>query len=179
MGKARRVWFTGDWHLHHTNIIKYCKRPFKTTEEMDCAILQNYKDTVGKNDTVYFLGDLAMDGRCTMAILPELVEHCGGNFTFIVGNHDRDKPKSLLAAPTLYEFGVNTKVGPQDVTLCHYPLESWHKTCHGSIHVHGHSHGRLREIPYRVDVGVDCWDYKPVSLKQVMESVRGRENGQL
>ena len=26
-------YFSADWHLDHTNIIKYCKRPFLTREE--------------------------------------------------------------------------------------------------------------------------------------------------
>jgi len=33
-------WFIADFHLGHSNIIRYCTRPFATIEEMDQAILE-------------------------------------------------------------------------------------------------------------------------------------------
>jgi calcineurin-like phosphoesterase family protein len=33
------TWFTSDFHFGHFNIIRYCNRPFASTEEMNGRIL--------------------------------------------------------------------------------------------------------------------------------------------
>lgn len=59
--------------------------------------------------------------------------------------------------------------GGYEVFLSHYPHRSWNKKFHGSIHVYGHVHGALPDHDRSTDVGVDCWDFKPVSLEQILE----------
>lgn len=34
-------WYTADLHIGHTNIIRYCNRPFSSVEEMNERLLQN------------------------------------------------------------------------------------------------------------------------------------------
>ncbi len=34
-----KVFFTSDTHFNHTNIIQYCQRPFKSTDEMNEAMI--------------------------------------------------------------------------------------------------------------------------------------------
>jgi calcineurin-like phosphoesterase family protein len=70
----------------------------------------------------------------------------------------------------------------EEFFLCHYAMRTYNKSHYDSINLHGHSHGKLptgayvrvtdegsiKPILYKgVDVGVDCWDYKPVTLKQI------------
>ncbi len=33
-----KIFITADHHFHHKNIIEYCKRPFKTVEELEKRI---------------------------------------------------------------------------------------------------------------------------------------------
>jgi calcineurin-like phosphoesterase family protein len=56
------VWFTSDFHLGHRNIIRYCNRPFDSTDDMDATILANLNKKVGENDILYFLGDFCLGG---------------------------------------------------------------------------------------------------------------------
>lgn len=57
---------TSDTHFNHVNIIKYCGRPFTPDEEgaekCKAFLIERYRETVGENDIVIFLGDLAMGG---------------------------------------------------------------------------------------------------------------------
>jgi calcineurin-like phosphoesterase family protein len=58
----------------------------------------------------------------------------------------------------------------------HYPIESWSSQNYGSIHLHGHTHGKLfSTIKNRYDVGVDSNNYMPISLMQIMDKI-GMEN---
>ncbi|HKZ41488.1 MAG TPA: hypothetical protein VJ044_11030 [Candidatus Hodarchaeales archaeon] len=54
------IWFTADHHFCHTNIIKYCGRPFKTVQEMDHTMINKWNSVVKEGDTVYHLGDFAL-----------------------------------------------------------------------------------------------------------------------
>jgi calcineurin-like phosphoesterase family protein len=57
----------------------------------------------------------------------------------------------------------------QLIALCHYAMRVWKNSFHGSWHLYGHSHGMLPEIPESLsfDVGVDCWDFYPVSIEEI------------
>lgn len=56
------TWFTGDWHLGHTNIIRYCNRPFKDVTEMNSSLINNINELVMPNDRIINLGDVAFKG---------------------------------------------------------------------------------------------------------------------
>ena len=51
--------FTSDTHFGHNNIIKFCKRPWKTTEEMNEALIERWNSVVKPDDIVFHLGDFA------------------------------------------------------------------------------------------------------------------------
>ena len=52
-------------------------------------------------------------------------------------------------------------------------MQSWNAKFHGSIHLHGHTHGHMYTEPgvNRLEVGVDVNDYYPVSFDEIMEKL--------
>src|SRR5580704_9889068 len=54
------IWFTADFHFGHSNIIRYCNRPFQSVEEMDRTILDRLNDSAKANDILYFRGDFCI-----------------------------------------------------------------------------------------------------------------------
>ena len=47
------IYFISDTHFCHSNIIKYCDRPFKDAKEMNETIINNCNNLVNNEDIVY------------------------------------------------------------------------------------------------------------------------------
>lgn len=73
MGK---IFFTGDLHFGHANVIAFDNRPFKTVEEMDAELIRRWNSKVGKGDLTYVLGDMIWKARNDDA--PELIKSLNG-----------------------------------------------------------------------------------------------------
>lgn len=154
------IFFTADTHFGHDNIIGYCKRPFGSVEEMDEAIVERWNAVVGPGDHVWHIGDFASSPT------PErYFRRLAGQKHLVVGNHDSARTRGLPWASTR-EMGT-VKVGSTLVFACHYPMRTWPHAAHGALHVFGHVHGTLRDTKRSVDVGVDRWDFAPVSIEQI------------
>jgi calcineurin-like phosphoesterase family protein len=156
------IWFTSDYHLCHTNIIKYDNRPFESADQMYRAIVTNHNALVTPTDTVYFLGDFCWDPR----FVKQALEALNGRFIMVWGNHDRKIRKFGDLFAECHEL-LQIKYNDQDITLCHYPMRSWNKSHHGAWHLHGHCHGHLPKYGKSFDVCTALWDYKPLSFNQV------------
>ena len=168
------IWFTADTHFGHANIIRYTGRPFSSADEMDEALIHRWNDRVKPGDHVYHLGDV---GLCSTERLAGILDRLKGQIHWIQGNHDKTAwalQDRFASVSPLKEIKVQDPSQPGKkrlVVLCHYALRVWNKSHHGSWHLYGHSHGELPELPDRLclDVGVDCWDFAPVSLERVAE----------
>ena len=77
--------FTADEHYGHKSIIKLCKRPFSSVEEMDEAIIERHNSVIKKDDEVIHLGDFTLEKR---SIANAYLEKLNGNHVFIAGSHD-------------------------------------------------------------------------------------------
>lgn len=167
--RAMSVYFTSDHHFGHKNIIKYCNRPFNNIDEMNEALIARWNDVVTSKDEVYVLGDVAfMQPEIVDGILARLT----GKKYLIRGNHDKQSmmdvySKRFLWVKDYYEISWQG----QRIVLSHFPFLTWNKSHHGSWHLHGHCHGSLPDDPRvrRLDVGVDCHGYAPISFEKVKE----------
>jgi calcineurin-like phosphoesterase family protein len=186
------VWFTSDQHWNHSNIIRYCNRPFDDVVEMDKAMIERWNERVTNQDIVYHLGDFTMNGITQFSFIFNQLH--GKHIHLVPGGHDKVwlkrlngmYPGRLSILPQLCELKL---AGVPPITLCHYPMLSWEKSHYGALHLHGHSHGTVGcikasgdiQLPpgehkgFRVDVGVDCWDFYPVTLEQIMDRVKAAE----
>ena len=168
------IWFTADSHYGHTNVIRFCKRPFATIEEMDEALIANYNECVKQGDTVYHLGDFSF-ARNPAAIFYRL----NGNKHLVLGNHDWKQLGELKKLPWGWikdVYFLRYGKGKSDkIWLNHFAQRAWPSGHHGTIHLYGHSHGSLEDYGRSTDVGVDAWDYKPVHLDTILKMMEKRE----
>lgn len=157
-----KIFFTGDTHFGHANIIKYCKRPFSSAQEMDAMLIKNWNDVVEPGDTVYHIGDFAFDRR------PEnYLNRLNGNKHLIKGNHDK-QPNIKQGWASINDYR-EIRVEGQIIILFHYACRVWNKSHKGSWQLYGHSHGTLSDDhnALSIDVGVDNHNYFPISFDEI------------
>ena len=165
-------WFISDTHFYHTNVIKFCNRPFKTMEEMNETMIRNWNERVKPGDLVYHVGDFALMLR-TDEQLDNLVRRLNGQIHLVRGNHDHKRTRKCKKFASVQDY-LEIKIGEQRIVLCHYAFRVWNKSHYSSWNLHGHSHGSLpRNYDQKqLDVGVDCWDYRPISFDEVTKEMK-------
>lgn len=172
-----RVFFTSDTHYGHAKIIGYANRPFKNVDQMNYEMMVNWNSVVRPEDTVYHIGDFAFcstDEACAIA------KELHGHKHLIFGNHDKRLRKEssftkLWESTSDYkEIKVPDGGDVRRIILCHYSFKVWNQSHHGSWNLYGHSHGTLPDDPGSLsfDVGVDCWNYTPISYEEVKQKMK-------
>lgn len=156
-----KTFFTSDQHFGHSKIIEYCNRPYKSVHEMNNCLVANHNKVVGKEDTVYHLGDFAFRDH------KNFLSQLNGKHYLIKGNHEG---KDWRDAGFIWVKDVAmVRVGDQDIFLSHYAHRTWNRAHHGVFHAYGHDHGNCPDHGRSCDVGVDAWGYMPVQFEQLVE----------
>ncbi len=147
-------------------------------EEMNEGLIDNWNNIVKPQDTIFVLGDFLFGG--TGKIAP-LVPRLNGRKCLIIGNHDRKyKPHRWI------EFGFESayySANFEDIfSLSHFPWKghehdertfSWQLERRANhILLHGHVHKGWKLHKGMLNVGVDVWDYKPVSLEEINQYLK-------
>lgn len=163
------VFFTADTHFNHVK----CQELFRPTrfsslEEMNETIIERWNSKIGKSDRVYHLGDVALGSAVECQ---KILQRLNGQIYLIRGNHEQVAEHKLCSDRFVWiknYFGL--KIGEQKIYLMHYAMRTWNCMHHGSWQLYGHSHGTLQDNPNSLsfDVGVDCWDFYPVSYSEVV-----------
>ena len=156
--------FTGDEHYYHTNIIKYCSRPFSDSSEMSEEIIKRHNEVVKDNDNVIHLGDFTLlDAVRAVRIISRLK----GKHTFLKGSHDRWLKINPIQ---IWE----KKIDKFYIVCCHYAMRVWPKSHWNSWQLYGHSHGKLPPVGKQWDVGVDNNNFYPVSFDGLVEIMKNQ-----
>jgi len=164
------IWFTSDLHLSHANIIKYCKRPFINTFEMDQKLIYNWNSVVNADDIVYVLGDFMVWYKAEHD--PDyFLSNLNGSKILITGNHDKEKVINAKGWKEVHKTIYEAEINGQYIVMCHYAMRVWNGSHKGAWHLFGHSHGKLNEFGKSFDIGVDSWNYTPISFDQVKEKM--------
>lgn len=158
------IFFTADTHFGDEGIMNTCNRPFETETEMNRKMTVRWNLKVQRGDTVYHLGDFGeMSFRGSL----------NGDIVFIKGNHDKFDA---------LEFS-HIKIPQQDepdleMDLMHDPVLSL--IGYADISLHGHVHTMWKDLKtfnnkHLINVGVDMWDFYPVSVDDILSLINRRE----
>ncbi|HET8997041.1 MAG TPA: metallophosphoesterase [Acetobacteraceae bacterium] len=161
---AMTVFFTADTHFHHAGAIGFYRRPFASAADMDAAMLARWNEAVGPGDEVWHLGDFAL--RLAAEPAGALLRQLHGRKHLVTGNNDPPEIAALPGWASVQAYAEILLDGTR-LVLCHYPFRTWNGLARGALNLHGHSHGRLKPVPRQIDVGVDVWGFRPVTLAQL------------
>lgn len=183
-------WFWSDPHFGHKNIIGFCNRPYADVQQMNDDLIFKYNSCVQPGDTSWCMGDFAF--------LPDnkkrdIIKQLNGYKILILGNHDIDhrREEDLWAAVQRYEamgfdeVYVEGEIEFQGYRLRHHPGYDGRPSICGHVHDYFKStavtppavHMNRRDLSWKevcvptvnVNVGVDVWDYAPVTLTMIKE----------
>lgn len=167
-------WYTADPHFGHENIIPFCGRPFRHVGHMDSVLIENMWKVVQPDDDLWIIGDFAFGPK---AKDPEYLDILFGQLPgarkhLIVGNHDL-APTLALPWDSISHL-TEVRDGPDGLhhTLCHYPMITWNGARKGTLQLFGHVHNNWQGSRNAVNVGVDQWDFTPVSFQQVAQRAK-------
>lgn len=112
-------YYYSDTHLHHENVLRFDRRPFRSMREMNNAIIERWNERVTDEDTVYILGDFIWLQESEW---PRIVSQLNGRKVLIRGNHD---PKMFSKETRRLFVDIRDKMEITDsgrhVIMSHYP----------------------------------------------------------
>jgi calcineurin-like phosphoesterase family protein len=190
------VWFTSDPHWGHAFVSGI--RGFSDPAEHDASLLANYQRLIRPEDQVWWLGDLAMN-KPDHALA--IIDSIPGTHHLVTGNHDRCSPifrdahkwqRAYLDVFASVQAFARRRIVSSEVLLSHFPYadgtsdadhteyprySQYRLPDEGRWLIHGHTHNAAQKLHGRqVHVGVDAWNFEPVSLATIEHYVRTAPN---
>jgi calcineurin-like phosphoesterase family protein len=184
--------YTSDWHLGHVRIIDLCERPFKDVDHMNNQLIERANDTVTEKDRLIMLGDNVMGDWAKnvellrrlrakqIILLPGNHDKWANTYKNSVTRQVRYHAAVEAVDPRIIAHMDRTPhgwdhhlLGLTPVTLSHYPyvgdshegdrFKDLRPVDRGQHLVHGHVHNSWKVNDRQINVGVDVWDFAPVS----------------
>ncbi len=140
---------------------------------MDQTIVERWNRTVTPEDEIWHLGDFAV--RQKPERVADLLHNLNGIKHLIAGNNDMAATTACDAWASVRDY-AEIEVAGARLVLCHYAFRTWRNMGKGWLDLHGHSHGRLAPLPRQLDVGVDVWEFRPVTLGEMLRKKSRRRS---
>lgn len=166
---SEKIWFIGDTHFFHKNVISYCGRPFGSVEEMNETLIHNWNSVVAKEDRVIVNGDFALCGKDKII---EIGQRLKGRKTLLIGNHDGASLK------TYYEAGFEM-VSKDPIIIneffivSHIPQYVQESGVYANIFAHVHTNPMYKDVSSRsFCTSVERINYTPIEFEEIIKEMR-------
>ncbi len=138
---------------------------------------RRWNETVARGDVVYYLGDFAMknpqDG-------PTFCARLNGRKFLVRGNHDKGPEFMLGVGFEAVHENLVAEIDGVRVWMNHYPIDDGlisagtvgRRPLRRMTSLCGHVHEKWKIRAGCVNVGVDVWDFTPISLTQISGALR-------
>ena len=158
------TFFTADTHFGDPHVLRLRGGTFADVDSHDEGLVMRWNAAVGPDDEVWHLGDFA--AGASRARCADLFARLQGRKHLVQGNHDTRRVLDLpwLDVADHVRLTVEEDETAWRLFLAHYAHRAWPGLWRGTRHLYGHTHGSLPDTTRSCDVGVDAWDYRPVTL---------------
>lgn len=170
------IYFLSDAHFLHKGIMRHCpwRQRWPDVNAMNEGIIKIWNDSIKPEDTVYFLGDLAL-GKPSK--LKKIIPRLNGHKIMVLGNHDLGRQFYLdNGFERVYDSRTAVAIGGRIVDVSHYPFKPGffkqlyyhifdrkmlrelgkHPIDEGQILIHGHVHSRWGYRGRMINAGLDA-----------------------
>ena len=174
------IFLTADTHFGHEKLCREFKRQdgspardFDSSREMDEHIISRWNSVVRNSDTVYHLGDVAINKKHM-----HNVSRLNGRKILVKGNHDVFSDEYYHA---FFDSLLGVKVFKKYGTVCtHIPVHTNQLEHRWSFNIHGHmhhyevldKHGN-KDSRY-INLCGEHWDYVPQALDGLVSLIKKR-----
>lgn len=165
------IFFIGDLHLGHTNILQFGQRPFDDIDTHDLGLMERWNSVVtSMRDIVWVLGDVAMSLEAM-----RLLVAFNGQKRLILGNHDNFP----LAEYQLYFDSIHAfEKRYHGLVLTHIPIhpgELSYRNWEYNVHGHCHHPDKAPKEPQYINVNADVRNLTPVPLDVIRDEIIQRK----
>lgn len=157
------VFIIADMHFDDKFILSYENRPFKSTEDMDQTILENWNTTVKDSDEVYVLGDVGNEAY---------ISKLNGIKYLVKGNHDTKENEIYRKCgfKEVYDLPV---ILDEFWILSHEPVYVNTNMPYANLFGHVHANPIYRTVsPQSFCVSVERIGYTPVLLSEIKRQIQ-------
>jgi len=143
-------------------------------------MIANWNSVIGKDDTVFHLGDFCLGGAAEWT---KILDRLNGKIYLIMGNHDlKNIRQGFISRFEHVAMQMHIEVGKQQIYLCHFPFLCFEGGYKDVWQLFGHVHTRKNNTgndaerlqflyPTQYDVGVDNNGFAPVSFGLVKRTI--------
>jgi calcineurin-like phosphoesterase family protein len=163
------VFVTSNLQLGRPAAMKTYKREFKSVDEMDTFLINQWNSVVTANDIVYHLGNFAWDPKTAQDSLLRL----NGTIKLTLGEHD--KAIETLADKDMLRPGVSISRCLEELpelnsVISYWPLATWPKKSK-NYSIIGYPGNKFKSNPKSkiINVSTDLWKNVPQDLPRIIE----------
>lgn len=154
------VWFVGDGHFGHKNILNF--RPqFETVKEHDDTIIDALNTVCTKRDKIFFLGDWVFD-KSALELIKRI--RCPHKH-LVLGNHD-----DYTILPDMLEVfdHISGDIKYKEFWLSHIPIHS--EELRGKCNIYAHTHyAKVEDESRYFCTSLEQTGFKPVCLAEIRQ----------
>jgi calcineurin-like phosphoesterase family protein len=161
---------------------------------MNATLIDRYNAMIKPDQICLWVGDAFF---MPFGAAAEVMKRLNGQKVLIRGNHDRSTRSIRLGFMAVFNE-LTFQLAERSIRVNHYPYwknsDQFRKTLEssplalarfdkmikrrpkkikGEILIHGHVHGKKRVRENMINVGVDAWEYAPVSIKEIEKLIEG------